>query len=76
MNTSKIKINYRGLLIWTSFIGQYENKVEGEGDVIKKRVVGDNVNLASCEYHFIRVHKNLVQHPRGFWETNKFLEKI
>ena len=22
-----------------------------------------NVILASCKYHFIRVHENLVQHP-------------
>ena len=26
-------------------------------------MVGGIVILASCEYHFIRVHKNLVQHP-------------
>ena len=25
--------------------------------------MGDIVILASCEYHFIRVHENMVQHP-------------
>ena len=40
------------LPIWTSFIGQFVHTV-GEGIV----------NLASCEYHYIRVHENLEQHP-------------
>ena len=25
--------------------------------------MGGNVFLASCEFHFIKVHENLVQHP-------------
>ena len=28
--------------------------------------MGGIVILASCEYHFIRVHANLVQHPRNY----------
>ncbi len=35
------------------------------GDEIKM-VDGGIVILASCEYHFIRVHENLVQHPSNF----------
>ena len=40
------------LPIWTLFIGQFVHPV-GEGIV----------NLASCEYHYIRVHENLMQYP-------------
>ena len=37
-------------------IGQFVNPVEGE------RILSI-VILASMEYHFIRVHENLMQHP-------------
>ena len=44
------------LLIWISFIDQFVHPVGGQG-------IGCNVILASCGYQFIRVHKNLEQHP-------------
>ena len=47
-------------LIWTSFNGQFVYPVGGEG---VKEEDGGIIILASCEHHFNRVHKNLVQHP-------------
>ena len=47
------------LLIWTSFIGQFVRQVGGKGDGVK---VGMGC-IVSCQYHFIRIHENLVQHP-------------
>ncbi len=44
-----------------SFIGQFVQPQEGE--VIGKRGLMGKVGiLASCNYHYIRVHGNLVQH--------------
>ena len=34
-----------------------------EVDVVKRGGWGGGVILASCKYHFIKVHENLVQHP-------------
>ena len=50
-NLSSILIAYMDLFCWTI---SYSSVREG-----------DRVNryLASCEYHIIRVHENLVQHP-------------
>ena len=45
-----------------SFIGQLVHPVGGEG-MGETGWMGSIVVLASCEYHFIRVHKNLMQHP-------------
>ena len=50
------------LLIWTSFIGQYVHPVGGYG-IGYSWQMGGIVILACCEYYFIRVHDNLVQHP-------------
>ena len=36
------------------------------GRGLGKEVVGGIVILASCEYHFIRVYENLVQHPSNY----------
>ncbi len=40
--------------------GQTNKSVQGDG---VKMVNRDIAILASCDYQFIRVHKNLVQHP-------------
>ena len=49
------------LLIWTSFIHQFGYQAKGRG--WDKRG-GNGVSfLASCDYHFIRLHENLIQHP-------------
>ena len=53
------------LIIWTPFIGQFVHPVGMKG-------MGKVVILASCEYYFIRVHENLVQHP----SRNKSIIKI
>ena len=45
------------LLMWTPFVGQFRHPV---------RMVGRDrriVILGSWEYHFSRVHENLVRHP-------------
>ena len=47
------------LLTWNLFIGQFIYPVGGDG---VKEVDKRYRNLASYEYHLIRVHKNLVQH--------------
>ena len=44
------------LLTWTSFIGQFVNPVGGKREI---------VILASCKFHFIRKHENLMQHPNN-----------
>ena len=49
------------LLIWTSFIGQFVRQVGGKGDRVKDEM--GCIVIASCQYHFIRMHENLVQHP-------------
>ena len=46
------------LLIWTSFIGQFVHPVGGNG-----MYGGLDGRYSSWEYHFIRLHINLVQHP-------------
>ena len=51
--------NFRQLsfIIWTSYKGQF---VGFQG-------VDEGISiLASCEHHFIIVHKNLVQHPGNY----------
>ena len=42
------------LLIWTSFIGPFVRQVGGKGDGV--------IVFASCQYNFIKMHENLVQH--------------
>ena len=51
------------LLIWTSFIGQFVRQVGGKGDGVKDGMGCIVIVIASCQYHFIRMHENLVQHP-------------
>ena len=46
-------------LIWTSFIGKFVYLVGGEGMGWMEGIV----ILASYKYHFIKVHKNVMQHP-------------
>ena len=50
------------LLIWISFITQFVHPVGEEDQELNWSIV----NLASCEYNFIRVHGNLVQHPSNY----------
>ena len=50
------------LLIWNSLIDQFVHPV-GMGLL---KWMGGIVSLASCEYHFLQVHKNLVQHPSNY----------
>ena len=41
-----------------------------------KWVDGGIVILARCEYHFIRVHENLEQHPSNNISITAFPEKV
>ncbi len=58
----KFLVNLACKIIWTSFFYQfvYIYYILGEGVGVK----GDGCG-GSCEDHFIRVHKNLVQHPNN-----------
>ena len=60
------------LLMWTPFVGQFRHPVR---IVEMDRSI---VILASCEFHFSRVHENLVQHPNNnisILMINQFNEK-
>ena len=72
MNIIYIYVYSQILLIWlfymkiSSFlygthIGQFVHSVGVEWMVYRMRMGG--IILGSCEYNFIRVHKNLVQYP-------------
>ena len=50
------------LLIWTSFTVSFVNSA-GEEGMGQRGMMGRIVILASYEYHYIRVHENVVQHP-------------
>ena len=60
-NYTWIYCRYFWLLTWTSLIVQFVHSMEGRG--WDKGGGWGIVILASCDYHFIRVHENLVQHP-------------
>ena len=52
-----------GLLIWASFICQLVNSILRDWE---RGWDGGIVILAFWEYHFIRVHENLVEHSSNF----------
>ena len=53
------------LLIWTELIGKFVDPVGWEDWGKSGRWKGFII-LASCVYHFIRVHEKLVQHPSNY----------
>ena len=53
----KFVIQFRLLIIWNSLIGQFVHTVEGQDGWII---------LARYEFHCIRVHENLMQHPSNY----------
>ena len=72
--TGKTCCQFR-LLTWTSFIGQFVHLRGGEGMDMRVGIVIS----ASCEFHFIRVHENLVQQSsNNIWNNvyNYFYFKI
>ena len=59
------------MLIWTLFIGHFVPPVIGEG--IGRGLDEWYYYSSQLKYHFIRVHKNLSQHPRNYVMIVKLL---